>query len=421
MATRCVVCVLLDFFIVSVELQDHPRLRGTPVIVGGDAKKRGLVVAASAEAMAFGVAAGMPSWEALRRCPQATLLDAHPDLYQNESQMALSILGLYSDQIEHSRLDCFYLTVPGLTTPDAARAVMAEMQQQLATQAGLPASIGAACNKLVAHIAAGLHAPGGLVHVPPHEEASFLAPLNLEWLVTDNKMRSQLTKLGLRTIGDLARVPEAQLVAHTGEAGKALLRHAQGKDARQLRSTQQREAVEWEHAFDRVMNDRDALRRWTVYLSGQVGQDLRSRAAHARTLTLTLGHLDGSPTVVSAILPKATDLDHVLRDTALHLLGAWDGRAGVASLGLEAAVFSGAPGFQLQLFAEGGAKAESHRWEEEKREDERQQEQKQEERQHRLDHTKNGLNKRYGPGTVMAAMLLDDEILKAMGKRRQKR
>jgi DNA polymerase-4 len=421
MAARCIVCVLLDFFIVAVELQDHPRLRGTPVIVGGDPKKRGLVVAASAEAMAFGVTPGMPSWEALHRCPQATLLDAHPDLYQNKSHMVLNILGLYSDQIEHSRLDCFYLIVPGLTTAAGAREVMTGLQQQLADQANLPASVGAASNKLVAYIAAGLHAPGGLVYVPPGEEASFLAPLSLEWLVTDGKMHSQLTKLGLRTIGDLARVPAAQLVAHIGQAGKVLLRHAQGKDARQLHPTQQREAVEWEHAFDRVMNDHDALRRWTVYLSGQVGQDLRSRAARARTLTLTLGHLDGSPTVVSAILPKATDLDHVLRDTALHLLGAWDGRAGVASLGLEAAVFNGEQGFQLQLFSEGSAKGDGHRREEEKREEERQQEQKQEERQHHLDHTKNGLNKRYGPGTVMAAMLLDDEILKAMGKRRRKK
>jgi hypothetical protein len=159
--------------------------------------------------------------------------------------------------------------------------------------------------------------------------------------------------------------------------------------------------VEWEHICDRAMNDHEAVRRWVAYLASRIGPDLRSKRYHARSLTLTLGHLDGAPTVLTAILPKATDLDHALRDAAFHLLAGWDGRTGIASLGIEAGVFSDEPGFQLQLFGEG--------------------EQEWENQQHRLDKAKNGINKRYGQGTVMAAMLLDDEILAAMGKNRDKK
>jgi DNA polymerase IV len=396
MASRRIVCVLLNSFITTIEAETHPNLRGKPLIVGGDPRQRGLVAAASPEALATGVCVGMPSWEALRICPQATRLDAHPDLYTNRAQIVLSILSLFGDQVEHSQLDSFYLTTAG----DAVE-VMAEAQHQLTGQAGISSSIGIAANKLTAKIAARQAAPAGIVNVPIGQEADFLAPLPLNQLVDEGKQLTQLKRLGLRTIGDLAAVPEHMLAAQLGEAGKMLLRHAQGKDARLLRPTAQQETLEREHIFDRTVSDHEALRRWVVYLSDCVGQDLRAKKQHARLLTLTLGHLDTMPTVASAVLPKATDLDHYLRQASLRLLEAWDGRAGVASLGVEAGVFSAEPGFQLHLFDE----EKKDEWEEQQR---------------HLDHAKNGLNRRYGQGTVMAAMLLDDDILGAMGKKRKK-
>jgi DNA polymerase-4 len=396
MATRTLACVLLDFFIASVEVAGRPGLRGNPVIVGGDPQKRGLVVGASPEAMGMGVVPGMLTWEALRSCPQATLISPRPPLYHDKAQMVLSVLSLYSDTIEHSQLDCFYLAIP-----DHDRDLMAGLQQQLLEQTGLSVSIGVASNKLVAHTAAYLHMPEGLQIVSAGQEAAFLAPLPIERLVVDNKIRATLRQLGLRTIGDVARTPEHLLVAHTGEAGKALLRHAQGKDARTIRSTYQRETVEREHIFDHAINEREALRRWVAYLSAQVGQDVRSHQEYASALTLTLGHLDTEPTVLTVVLPKASNLDHTLRQAALHLLASWNGRASVVSLGLEANIFADEPGFQLNIFDQTGGD-----WEEE---------------QLRLDRAKNGINKRYGQGAVMTAMLLDDDILADMGKPRRKK
>lgn len=396
MVGRRIVFVLINSFITTIEAETHPNLRGKPLIVGGDPRRRGLVVAASPETLDAGVRIGMPSWEALRIFPQAARVDAHPDLYANRAQMVLSILSLFGNQVEHSQLDGFYLT----TTGDATEA-MAEAQHQLAGQAGLSSSIGIAANKLTAQIAARQAAPIGMVNVPAGQEAAFLAPLPLDRLVDDGKQLTQLKRLGLRTIGDLAAVPEHMLAAQFGEAGKTLLRHAQGKDARSLRQTAQQETLEREHIFDRTVSDHESLRRWVVYLSGRVGQELRAKHQQARLLTLTMGHLDTMPTVASAILPKATDLDHNLRQATLRLLEAWDGRSGVASLGVEAGVFAAEPGFQLHLFDE-----EKDEWEEQQR---------------HLDHAKNGLNRRYGQGTVMAAMLLDDDILGAMGRKRKKR
>lgn len=395
MAARFIVCVLLDSFITAVERQRRPDLQGRPLIVGGDPKQRGLVVAASAEAAAGGVTVGMPTWEALRLCPQAALLS--PDLphYHNSAQIVLGILSLYGDLVEHDQLDRFFLSMPGATAD-----LLIGLQQDLVAQAGLSVSIGAASNKLVAYIAARIQAPNGRVLAPAGQEASFLQPLPVQWLATE-KTEAQLRQLGVHTIGELARTPERLLTSHFGEEGKRLLRYAQGKDGRSLRPTQQRTAVEWEQAFDRAISDPEALRRWAVYLCSRVGQDMRSQGQRARTLTLTLGHLDDPPTVLTAVLPRASDLDRTLRDAVLRVLQAWDGRSGVASLGLEAGIFVGERDFQLQLFA--GA------------DDAR------EENERKLDKAKNGINKRYGHGAVMAAMLLDDDILEAMGRQRRKK
>lgn len=391
MPTPTLVCVLLDFFIASVELARRADLRGKPVIVGGDPKQRGLVVGVSAEAFALGAAPGMLTWEALHRCPHATLLAPHPILYHDTAQTIIGILSIYSDHIEHSQLDGFYLTLPG-----ADRAFIAAMQRHIAEQTGVSASIGVATNKLVAHTAARLHAPGGLEIVPPGQEALFLAPLPAEWLVASDKTRKLLARLGLRTIGDLARTPEHLLVAQIGQAGKTLRRHAQGKDGRSVRTTHQREAVEREHIFDRAMHEREALRRWVAYLSAQVGQDVRAHQEHARALTLTLGHLEYEPTVLTTVLPKASNVDHTLRQAAFHLLSAWDGRGSVVSLGLEASLFPDEPGVQLTIFDQ-----KSGDWEE---------------RQQRLDQAKSRIDRRYGPGAIMTAMMLDDDILTAMGR-----
>jgi DNA polymerase IV len=396
MLNRTIVCVLLDSFITSLELLDRPDLRGKPVLIGGDPKRRGLVVAASPEAAAFGATPGMPTWQAMRLCPRATLIAPHPDLYTDRAQMALSVLSLYSNHVEHSQIDCFYLTIPG-----SAGDLLPDMQRQLAEQIGVSASLAAATNKLVAQIAAHLYGPRGLTVVAPGQETAMLAPLPLTWLAPGDKALSLFKRLGVTTIGDLAHTPEHVLVSQLGETGKTLLRHAQGKDARAVRSTQQSESIEREQVFERVQNEREALSRWTAYLAAQVGQDLRSRKSHARTITMTLGQLDSAPSVFTTVLPKATDLDHTLRAAALHLLSAWDGRSNIISLGIEAGVVADEPGFQLSIFSDNDTS-----WEDQ---------------QHRLDTAKNGLNKRYGPGTVMAATLLDDDILAAMGKRPRKK
>jgi len=54
----------MESFYASVEIARNPSLRGKPVVVCGDPKRRhGIVLAASREAKRYGIKTGMPAWQ----------------------------------------------------------------------------------------------------------------------------------------------------------------------------------------------------------------------------------------------------------------------------------------------------------------------------------------------------------------------
>ena len=89
--TRQIIHVDLDAFFVSVEQVESPELQGKPVVVGGRPNRRGVVAAASYEARAFGLHAGMPLTTAYRLCPQATFVEGSFPKYRRASQRFIAI------------------------------------------------------------------------------------------------------------------------------------------------------------------------------------------------------------------------------------------------------------------------------------------------------------------------------------------
>ena len=85
----------------------------------------------------------------------------------------------------------------------------------------LTASVGVATTKLVAKVASDLEKPDGLVVVAPGTEAEFLAPLPISrlWGVGE-KTAAALAEFGVRTIGDLAALPDDLLARRFGKQGR---------------------------------------------------------------------------------------------------------------------------------------------------------------------------------------------------------
>src|SRR5437870_5175986 len=223
----------MDAFYASIEQRDRPELRGKPVVVGGIAG-RGVVCAASYEARPFGVHSALPISSARRLCPQAIYLPVRMKHYAEIGRHVREILLSFTPLVEPLSLDEAFLDVrgcEGLFGP--AEAMARQIKQRIRAETDLVASVGVAPNKFLAKLASDHGKPDGLVILPAECVADFLAPLPVGrlWGV-GAKGERRLHALGLRTVGQLAQLPESVLVDHFGDVGAHLWRLAHGLDER---------------------------------------------------------------------------------------------------------------------------------------------------------------------------------------------
>jgi len=314
----------LDAFYASVEQLRRPELRGKPVIVGGAGLEgeRGVVAAASYEARPFGVRSAMPLGRARRLCPTAVFVPCDFPAYREASKSVFAILDRYSPVIEPIALDEAYLDLTGedaLMGPPEAVAV--RLRDEVKARCGLDLSIGVASCKLVAKVASELRKPRGLVVVPAGAEASFLAPLPLAKLPGCGPATAvRLERVGVRTVGDLAALPDPLLGELFGQYGRLLGAHARGIDPSPVIPPGDPKSISREVTFDRDVRDADKVRATALGLLQDVGHSLRAHGLSARTVVLKIRYQPFDTLSRQATLPFPTDRDDQLATALRHLL-----------------------------------------------------------------------------------------------------
>ncbi|MBX5442979.1 MAG: DNA polymerase IV, partial [Solirubrobacteraceae bacterium] len=271
---RAIIHADLDAFYASVEQRDNPRLRGRPVIVGG-----GVVLAASYEARAYGVRSGMGGRRARRLCPDAVVVPARFEAYVAASRAVFAILAGAAPVVERVSIDEAFLDVTGLERIAGTPAqIGARLRREVRERVGLPISVGVATSRHVAKVAGAAAKPDGLLVVEPGREPAFLHPLPVErlWGVGPATAR-RLRRHGLRTVGDVARLDEATLMALVGRAaGRRLHALAHDRDRRPVRRRARRRSVGAQRALGRRRRSAAAL---ALALGGLVARVARRRRA----------------------------------------------------------------------------------------------------------------------------------------------
>jgi DNA polymerase-4 len=322
MARRYILHLDFDAFFASVEEILDPSLKGKPLIVGAPPERRGVVASASYAARAFGVRSAMPTAQALRLCPHAVVLPPRHKIYSEYSTRMMAILSEYTPLIEPLSLDEAFLDVTGCEVRWGSPEELAhQLQERLEEELGLTASIGLASNKLVAKIASGLEKPRGFVVVPHGRESEFLAPLPVEklWGVGEVTARS-LHEMGVSTVGQLAKLPAAQLEAQFGRRGRDLYRQARGMDDRAVVVERVEKSLSREVTFAEDVGDLEVLRKELLILSESVGRQLRKRGLRGRTVKLKLRYADFRTLTRQVTMGTSTDLGQVIFDQAARLL-----------------------------------------------------------------------------------------------------
>ena len=307
-APRTILHFDLDAFFCSVEALLDPSLAGVAFAVGGRADERGVLATASYAARKYGLHSAMPTAQALRLCPGLRLLPPRHRVYSDYSRRVMDLVLAETPVFEQISIDEAFLDFTG--DGRAGGDIAADLQARVRREVGLPSSFGVAANKLVAKIATNVGKPNGLVVVPPGEEAAFLAPLPLTMLWgVGPKTRARLAELGLRTVGDLAAYPEADLARRLGETGRALALRARGLDDRPVEAGHAAKSISQETTFARDVRDAATLRRTILEFSESVAASLRQEGLVARTVKIKVRWPPFETLTRQATLAQPTDLE----------------------------------------------------------------------------------------------------------------
>jgi len=335
--TRTILHIDLDAFFCAVEEQRNPDLRGQPFAVGGRPEGRGVVASCSYAARQFGIHSAMPMSQAVRRCPQLTIIPANHPLYSSVSRRVMAHLRAFTPQVEQLSIDEAFLDVSALDAPAAD--IAHQIQDSINRILQLPCSLGVAANKLVAKIANTVgkergkqtnppgKPPNAIQIVPPGTETAFLAPLPTTalWGVGP-KTAQALAELNMHTIGDIARWPAHDLARRFGKHGAALAQRAKGIDDRPVVTERNTKSVSQETTFSEDICDGAVLKETLRSLSDGVSTRLQRKSLTGSTIKLKIRWVDFTTPTRQMTLPQPTDdADSIYRAAARLFDAIWHG------------------------------------------------------------------------------------------------
>jgi DNA polymerase-4 len=312
----------MDAFYASVEIRDDPSLAGRAVCVGGAADKRGVIAAASYMARTFGVRSAMPTARALALCPDLVLLPPDFERYTRESRRIMAIFQRYTPLVEPLSLDEAYLDVAGCERLfGSADAIGMRIKHEILRETGLVASIGVAPTKFLAKLASDMDKPDGFRVILSADVAELLAPLPVGRIHgVGERTAKRLERLGLVTIGDIARRSRDELERQLGSLGGWIHELAHGVDARRVTPRRPEKSHGMERTFATDITSREELRLYLLQFCEEVAFELRHRGLRGRTITLKARFADFETITRSRTLDYATHLGPRLYAVARELL-----------------------------------------------------------------------------------------------------
>jgi DNA polymerase-4 len=340
----------VDAFFAAVEQRDDPSLRGRAVIVGG-----GVVLAASYEAKAHGVETPMSLGRARRLCPQAIVVRPRMSAYSEASKALYRVFDDTTPLVEGMSIDEAFLDVRGLerlagTPSQIARRLRAQVRERV----GLPVTVGVARTKHLAKVASGVAKPDGLLVVPPDRELAFLHPLPVERLWGVGRVTAtKLHGAGIRTVGQLAELPEATLVSLLGRAaGRHLHALAHNRDPRRVDVRRRRRSVGAQRALGRAPKSLEDVDVSVIALVDRVTRRMRAAGRVGRTVVLRLRFDDFSRATRSETLLHPTANTQAILTAARDLLTVavpMIERRGITLVGISVSNLGDGRGIQLAL------------------------------------------------------------------------
>jgi DNA polymerase IV len=310
-----------DAFYATVEKRDNPDIADTPVIIGGG--KRGVVSAACYIARTFGVRSAMPMFKALALCPHATVIRPDMAKYVRVGREVRHAMQALTPLVEPLSIDEAFLDLAGTQRVHGMipAKVLARFAREVERTIGITVSVGLSCNKFLAKIASDLDKPRGFAALDQEQARVMLAEKPVGFIYgVGPATQEKLMQRGFRTIADLQRADEIELMRQFSTEGRRLWRLARGIDDRRVEADRGAKTISNETTFESDIRDFATLEKTLWRLSEKVSSRLKSSDLSGSTITLKLKTADFRQRTRSQSIHAPTQLAAKIFATSREML-----------------------------------------------------------------------------------------------------
>jgi DNA polymerase IV len=310
-----------DAFYATVEKRDNPELADKPLIIGGG--KRGVVAAACYISRTFGVRSAMPMFKALALCPQAVVIRPDMAKYVRVGREVRHAMQALTPLVEPLSIDEAFLDLGGTARVHGMMPakVLARFARDVERGIGITVSVGLSCNKFLAKIASDLDKPRGFAALDQEEAYALLAEKPVGFIFgVGPATQERLVQRGFRTIADLQRADEIELIKQFSTEGRRLWRLARGIDDRKVVADRGARTISSETTFETDIRDFATLERLLWRLSEKVSSRLKTANLAGSTITLKLKTADFRQRTRSQTVHSPTQLAAKIFATSREML-----------------------------------------------------------------------------------------------------
>ena len=304
----------LNAFFASVEEVRNPELRNYPTAVCGNPENRhGIILAKNEKAKAFGVKTAETIWQAQRKCPELHLVAPHYEDYSRYSKAVNEIYQRYTDLVEPFGIDESWLDVTGSAhlfgTP---KQIADELRRVIKEETGLTISVGVSFTKAFAKLGSDYKKPDATTVITRENYKEIVWPLPVtDLLFVGKSAKKTLERLGITTIGELAKSSRTSIVSLLGKTGETIHDYANGIDTSLVQSAfveSDPKSIGRGTTFPHDLTDISEIKTGITVLADDVASRLRKHHLKAYSVSLTVR----DPAFKTTIRQKTLRPPHIL-------------------------------------------------------------------------------------------------------------
>lgn len=306
-------------------------IRTVPSIIGGDREKRhGIVLAKSIPAKKYGIVTGEPVVDAFRKCPDLLIVPPEHDYYHKQSEKFIRILREYTPDIEQVSVDECYLDFTGIRSKyDSYIQFATLIKDRIKTELGFTVNIGISDKKVLAKMASDFEKPDKIHTLFSGEIKNKMWQLPVGDLFMAGKSSVQtFHKLGIFTIGQLAKTPVEVLELHLKSQGRLLWEYANGIDSQVVTTAREElKGIGNSTTLPKDIDNIEEIHKVLLYLSDKVASRIREARQKAQVVCVEIKYSDFTKVSRQTTVDKPVNTSNEIFRWSCKLLGElWSGK-----------------------------------------------------------------------------------------------